>query len=455
MNFTFKNIMSMDIRHGSFSITAVRRHFRHSTIMDARSYPMKGSPASEKARREGLISGLEDFFERNGTNWDEIIVMLSRKSVLYGQVWFPSTVKENLSTAIEFEIEKFSPLKKEAILYDYKVVEEAPDRSRICVLFNFVKRKYYEDLVDVFGKFALKPMAIIGSPAIWEGADWLFNKKGPLDTFLIVKEGGDLIVNRYSSKGLRDSVLYEKPAHLPEEVAELCRGENGLSPVFLWGEGLEEYESVLKEKGIKSFTILPSQFYEHFTYSNAEIYNNEFIPAFCASEVIEKAPDALNLIPKKDRPRKGKLISYTFWVLIVLIFLSLAFLSVIPFLKQAATIDHLEKELNSLSVNVDEIFNKKAEIETHLSRLNEVEKIHDRSPLDALRELTMILPEHTWLSYFRQKGEEIEVGGISESATSLISILESSPLFRDVSFSSPVVKRKEGTETFRLNMYLE
>ena len=111
--------MSVDIRDGSFSVTAVRRHLRHSTIVDARNYPLKPPPASEKAKREGLISGLEDFLGQNGARWDEIIVILSRKSVLYRQVWFPSTVKENLGAAIEFEIENISPFKREEALYDY------------------------------------------------------------------------------------------------------------------------------------------------------------------------------------------------------------------------------------------------------------------------------------------------------------------------------------------------
>ena len=455
MNFFFKNIMSVDIRDGSFSITGVRRHPRHLRIMDARNYPFKGSPAREKEKREGLITGLEDFFGQNGTNWDEIIVILTRKSVLYRQVWFPLTVKENLSSAIEFEIEKLSPFKKEEVLYDYKVAKETPDGSKICILLNLIKRKDYEDIIGIFREFAIKPTAIIASPAVWEGVDWLFSKNSNTDTFLMIKEGEDLILNTYSSKGLEDSVLYDKPAQFPEGVAEISKGKDDVTSVFLWGDGLEEYEVRLQEEGVKTFKIIPSQIYDCFRYKDTEIYNETFIPALCASEVMEKPPDLLNLIPIKDRPRKGRHIYYTFWVLLVLVFLSLFLLSAIPFLKRAATIDHLEKEINSLSVNVDDILKKKEEIERRTLRLNEVKKIRDINPLDVVKELTLLLPEHTWLSYFRQKGGKIELRGISESATSLISLLESSPLFTDVSFSSPVVKNKEGTETFRLSLYVE
>ncbi len=456
LNFFFKNILSVDMRHESFSIVGVARSLRYQKILDARKFILgEGLHSSEKAKKEEIFSGLEEFFKENGTNWDEIIVILPRRSVLYRQVWFPSTVKENLTTAIDFEVENISPFKKEDILYDYKVVEDSSDGSRICVLLNLIKRKYYEDIVSIFKTFSLRPTAIISSPAVWEGVDWLFRENGQTDIFLLLKEEGDLVVNKYSSEGLKESILHERAVDLPENFKELGTEEDSLPPFFLWGDGLDDCEKKLTEEGVKTFKILPSQFYEHFNYKDTEIFNESFIPAICAGEITEKAPDALNFIPLKDRPRKGKLAYYTLLVLVSLIFLSLILLSVIPSLKQFATIDQLEGNLSSLTGQVDEIIKSKDEIKTSLARLNEVEKIQDINPLDVLKELTVLLPEHTWLSYFRQKGEEIEVGGISESSTSLISIIESSSLFKDVSFSSPVIKNREGTESFRMKMYLE
>jgi Tfp pilus assembly protein PilN len=455
MSFLSKDIMSLYIRDGSFSITAVRRHLRNSTILDARDYPFKAPASSEKARRDGLISGLADFFELNGRSWDDIIVVLSRKSVLFSQVWFPSTVKESLSAAIEFELENICPFKKEEAVYNYKVAEESGDGSRICVLLCLIKRSYYEEIRGILREFSLSPTAIIASPVVWEGVGWLFGDDMIPNKVLITREGEDLLVNTYSTKGLRDSVLYEDSAHMPERVQGLM-GEGGdTSLVFLWGDGLDELERNLSEGGAPTYQILPSQFRKRFAYDDTAIYNDVFIPALCASEIVKHVPSILNMIAIEDRPRQGRLMSYTFWVLAGLLVLSLLLLSITPLLKQTAAIADLEKELGSMSVNVDEIMKQKEETEALISRLNEIQEIRDRNPLDVLKELTLLLPEHTWLTYFRQKEEKIEVGGIPESATSLISVLELSPLFKDVSFSSPVIKNREGTERFRLSMYLE
>jgi Tfp pilus assembly protein PilN len=456
LNFFFKNILSVDMRHESFSVAGVARSLRYQKVLNARRFVLgEGSHSGEKAKREEISSGLEEFFKENGTNWDEVIVILPRRSVLYRRVWFPSTVKGNLPTAIDFEVENISPFNKEDILYDYKVVEHSPDGSKVCVLLNLVKRKYYEDIVSIFKTFSLRPTAIISSPAAWEGLDWLFKKNGQTDIFLLLKEEGDLVLNRYSPEGLRESGLHERAVNLPESFKEPGTEEDGLPPFFLWGDGLDDCEKQLTEEGVKTFKVLPSQFYEHFNYKDTEIFNEDFIPAICASEVTEKAPNALNFIPLKDRPKKGKLAYYILLTLVSLIFLSLILLSVIPPLKQFATIDQLENKISGLTGQVDEITKSKDEIKASLSRLKEVEKIQDINPLDVLKELTVLLPEHTWLTYFRQRAEAIEVGGISESATSLISIIESSSIFKDVSFSSPVIKNREGTESFRMKMYLE
>jgi Tfp pilus assembly protein PilN len=455
MSVLSKDIMSLYIRDGSFSITAVRRHSRNSTILDARDYPLKAPGSSEKARRDGLISGLTDFFEQNGRSWDDIIVVLSRKSVLFSKVWFPSTVKESLSTAIEFELENICPFKKEEAVYDYKVAEESGDGSRICVLLSLIKRSYYEELIDILREFSLSPTAVIASPVVWEGVDWLFGDDVTLDKVLIMREGEDLLVNTYSTKGLRDSVLYEGSAHLSERFEGLIGEESDSLLVFLWGDGLDELERDLNGGAVHTYKILPSQFHKRFVHDDTEIYTDSFIPALCASEIVKYAPRALNMIPIKDRPRQGRFMSYAFWALAGIVGLSLLVLSITPLFKQSAAIAELEKELSSISVDVDEILKQKEEIEASVSRLNEIREIRDRNPLDVLKELTLLMPDHTWLTYFRQNKEKIEVGGISESATSLISILELSPLFRDVSFSSPVLKNREGTETFRLSMYLE
>lgn len=55
-----------------------------------------------------------------------------------------------------------------------------------------------------------------------------------------------------------------------------------------------------------------------------------------------------------------------------------------------------------------------------------------------LEELTRLLPDNTWLTELRISGHDIELTGVSASASALIGILEKSGMFRNTSFRSPV-----------------
>ena len=58
--------------------------------------------------------------------------------------------------------------------------------------------------------------------------------------------------------------------------------------------------------------------------------------------------------------------------------------------------------------------------------------------VDLLRELTVILPDDTWVERLQIKGDSAQIIGQSAKASALIGIVESSKLFSDTAFTSPV-----------------
>jgi general secretion pathway protein L len=78
---------------------------------------------------------------------------------------------------------------------------------------------------------------------------------------------------------------------------------------------------------------------------------------------------------------------------------------------------------------------------------------HTRT-VDILKELTEVLPQDTWLRTLSIKERRIYLQGSSSSATTAVKALEDSPLFKEVHFDSPVVKRG-GKETFKIVVDLE
>ncbi len=89
----------------------------------------------------------------------------------------------------------------------------------------------------------------------------------------------------------------------------------------------------------------------------------------------------------------------------------------------------------------------------HFATLSE--QVHEQSvTIDLLKELTELIPQDTWLRSLAIRGRKIHLSGTSSSATTVVKALEDSPLFKEVHFDSPVVK-KGSSETFKIIVGLE
>lgn len=91
-----------------------------------------------------------------------------------------------------------------------------------------------------------------------------------------------------------------------------------------------------------------------------------------------------------------------------------------------------------------QLANEAEKLRTELNRLEEsyafitARKITSYSPLTLLHELTILIPDNTWLTRFTIKDGQLLIQGESANSSTLISIIEQSDKFHNVRFSSPV-----------------
>jgi len=89
------------------------------------------------------------------------------------------------------------------------------------------------------------------------------------------------------------------------------------------------------------------------------------------------------------------------------------------------------------------------------TRLLTGRKIDRPSATAILAEVTRLLPDHTWVLKFALRENQVTVAGYSAQPASLIAILEASPMFAEVRFSSPVtLDQRVGLERFNLSAVL-
>lgn len=82
-----------------------------------------------------------------------------------------------------------------------------------------------------------------------------------------------------------------------------------------------------------------------------------------------------------------------------------------------------------------------------------LEKYRSATPsLAVINEITQVLPDDTWARQLIVQDGEVQITGESRNAALLVQLMESSPLFRNVQFRSPVVEDpRAGVERFHLS----
>ncbi len=128
----------------------------------------------------------------------------------------------------------------------------------------------------------------------------------------------------------------------------------------------------------------------------------------------------------------------------------------IPYYLDYFKLRKLDDEIKEIETGASDVITANKRLEDLRARLSDIQSIESRRvlPIHALRELSLRLPENSWVTKFNYGDTKIEISGFSERATGIVEPLESSELFKDVRFTSPIVSKK-GKEIFKLKMVLE
>ena len=172
-------------------------------------------------------------------------------------------------------------------------------------------------------------------------------------------------------------------------------------------------------------------------------------PVLSALRPLGLTPDALevaggrpglNLMPPEQRPRRD------FWrhrglLAVIALSLSLVLLAVLlPIWQQRALVLQSLERIERAQQAANQALALRDQLDQALadSRLLAQKKQSAPTKIELLRELTILLPDDTFLERVQLKGDTGQLIGQSGKALALVGILESSPLFRSVGFTSPV-----------------
>ena len=162
-----------------------------------------------------------------------------------------------------------------------------------------------------------------------------------------------------------------------------------------------------------------------------------------------------NLLPPAERPRRGMgglRLALSLMVMVLVLALGAAVL-VTPLWQRAQVLSALQAELARTRIAAEEVDKVRSELER--ARQGSVavlqRKVEEPRMIDLLRELTLQLPDGTWIQNLNFDDGKVDARGESTQATALLALLEKSAGVQGVSFASPVTRvARTGAERFNI-----
>ncbi len=172
-----------------------------------------------------------------------------------------------------------------------------------------------------------------------------------------------------------------------------------------------------------------------------------------AVNVANAEPNSINLLPEEKRPSKSKSLPRINLALTGLLLVLVAAAVLLPlWQKRSVVIDLMSKvAVEQRQAEVVLALRQQLDKAIKASEFLIKEKQEFPATVELLYELTRLLPDGTWLQQLKFTRTDLDIRGESTEASALIGLLETSPYFKNVQFSSPITTNaRTGRDRFHI-----
>jgi general secretion pathway protein L len=438
------DVIGLALREERLDGVVVRRRFRGTQVLASFTLPIA----------EQVDAALRAKLRELGVRARRVHVSLPRRRAIVKVIELPAVAGADVRRMVGFELERHLPFPAAEALFDFHVLDAVPDRP-VRVLLVAVERRVFERVQQLLREAGLVPrlvdVGIHSLAALAGGGD--DPREGRVvvhvdeaDAELAVVRGGRPLLSRAFPLPPNG----KERAHTLAE--ELRRSLGGLRP--------DDREAVADVTATGTAALSLTDWAELPLHTGIPVPagvtgipdDPRFLPALA---VALRRPNGgtlrTNLMPEEARPRPFPWpVAVTAGLAAVALLLALA-VPAVTMLRDERRLAALDAALAELAPRVREaeqlsqaVDRARREVDT----LRSFETQHLRA-LPLLRELTELLPQDVWLTNVSVDRKGIELAGFANGASQLIPLLEASPAFEGVEFTSPVTKGRD-REQFRL-----
>ncbi len=455
-----KKAICASIEKGGLSVLYGSRFLSRVKIKGFRRYPTE---EERYPTPESVASSLTFAINNLNTGNAEVTLNIPKAWAVMKTVEFPSTVRENLSEVVSYELDRITPFNTEDAFYDFRVIKE--EEGKLAILIAAAKLDLIKPYLDALRERGINIKKLTVSLSSLSSLCRYFYEKGDI-IFLSVHKNeyeGGLIFDGYvyetftGSFSTKDETI--KAETVLSEIAPLTdfaisKGKKPQIIVFM-KENKPDFESVLNSK-----VNLPIKYLNEKDLkmkSTDQVKDISYASLGSLIESLWQRSNGLNLFKKGKLERQKT--PFVLTTLLILIILGMyAFYMVAPLRIEKKRLEQIDQQISLKKDDVKAIEALKKDIEALNEEVSTIRNFKENKPLalNILKELTNILPDTTWLTRVRIIQSAVEIEGYASSATGLLSKLEASKYFRKAEFASPTFRdTRQNADRFIIKMEIE
>jgi general secretion pathway protein L len=345
-----------------------------------------------------------------------VTVLLPRSEIIVRHLTLPGVGPKELDSAVSWQVDSLHPYADQPVAHAWAKLGDSAQ-----VMVGLARQELVDRYANLFTEAGLKLAGFTFSAAALYSASRILVT--PPAAFLAVHSDGP-VLEAYGESAARPvfSTWFED---VPEGVEPRALAEMRADADIVTGRFVD---------------LLPA-----LRRSPGEDFDPETMSLALAAAITNACPRLslpANLLPVERRSQSARWMYVPTAVLGALLAVALLLLAWQPGAQERQYLERLSEEIHKLEPRALQAAKLDAAAEDARRRIEQLDEFRRRSQADAdaLRELTNLIAPPGWVQSLTMSRGEVQVAGEAEQAAALIKLLDSSPLFRDSTFSNSMTR---------------
>ncbi len=369
------------------------------------------------------------FAKRLGAGHLSATVLLPRAEIIVRQLALPGVAAKDLGSAISFQMDSLHPYGEDEVMSGWRPLGKGQ------VLIGIIRRDAFERYTGMFAEAGIPVATLTFSASVLHGALRLTDEP-PAEGFAAVCRSASGGVEIYGESPNRPlfSAEFELPA---ARALGLAAAELRLPP---------------EEPAARLENLLPAPAVNPI---DNDLSRNALPYATALAGACPWLAPAANLLPPEQRVSASRAVfvptAALAGLVLVVAFASLAFSA----FEDRRYLAKLEAEIRTLEPKAQRAAALDRQIDRTRNRARMLDEFrgHTRADLEAMNELTHLLPPPIWTTGLDLTRDSATLQGEAEQAASLIKTIDASPFFQNSEFT--VISKVGNAEMFRIRTQRE